>query len=463
MNNTQIQSSLRTFTARAALSGFVLLLSATAMTDALAQSAVGTAEFTRGIATAQRAGSAPRLIGEQAPIYEGDVIRTAERSATVLVMKDGTRIVLRPLSVFQIQTFRDEANNESALMRLFRGGMRAVTGSLSKRNRDAVRLATPVATIGIRGTEFDVRLCDGAECQDDAAKKPSPAGRAGFIRGTVSTRTAGGELRGLAVGEAVYAGDRVVTDSGSLAVLALRDQSRVTLMPNSEFQIKQLDYNPDEPRTGRGVFNLLRGGLRTVTGLLGGRRNAYAMQTPVATIGIRGTGYDLLCQGACEAPGGVQDPNGDGLFASVWQDGPIDFNGENPLYEGQSAFLGNAATPWVSVPGIPLPGDVPLPTETPLPPNVTQPPPPPDAPAGMYVTCNIGNCVVTTDENELSLQAGDASFVGAAGGEVMALDEGPAFLVEDENFQILAAGGSARSLLSDEVSAGGSFECTVAQ
>lgn len=46
----------------------------------------------------------------------------------------------------------------SALFSILRGGLRALTGALSSRNRESFKLATPVATIGIRGTDFMVQM-----------------------------------------------------------------------------------------------------------------------------------------------------------------------------------------------------------------------------------------------------------------------------------------------------------------
>src|SRR5690606_19192386 len=53
----------------------------------------------------------------------------------------------------------------NALFRLLKGGFRAVTGLIGKENRDNYRVRTPVATIGIRGTDFEARFCQG-DCFD---------------------------------------------------------------------------------------------------------------------------------------------------------------------------------------------------------------------------------------------------------------------------------------------------------
>ena len=70
-------------------------------------------------------------------------------------LNDGTRISIRPGSVLAITDYADKAGEESATMRLFRGGLRAISGWISKRNPDAFKVRTAVATIGIRGRAGD--------------------------------------------------------------------------------------------------------------------------------------------------------------------------------------------------------------------------------------------------------------------------------------------------------------------
>ena len=216
---------------------FAALLSAVCGQVAAAPTA-GEVLLARGAATAQQAGESGRLLGKGSTIFEGDVVTTGVRSVAVLRLEDGTRITLRPGSKFPVESFSTEAGKESSVMSLFKGGLRAVTGFISKRNPRAVRLRTAVATIGIRGTEFDARLC-GTDCADEAKERPGPAGRAGFVRGSVVASAGGGaRSRNLRAGDAVYNGDRIVTGKGAYAVLAFRDKSRVTVLPNTEFHVE---------------------------------------------------------------------------------------------------------------------------------------------------------------------------------------------------------------------------------
>ena len=54
---------------------------------------------------------------------------------------------------------------ESAFFRLLKGGFRAVSGLIGHTRREDYAVQTPVATIGIRGTDYEVRMCSG-DCGD---------------------------------------------------------------------------------------------------------------------------------------------------------------------------------------------------------------------------------------------------------------------------------------------------------
>jgi hypothetical protein len=101
---------------------------------------------------------------------------------------------------------------------------------------------------------------------------------------------ADGRERPARKGEALLAGDRVLTRTGRVQ-LAFLDGAYVSLQPNTDFGVAQYSFSGKNDGNEKGVFSLVKGALRTVTGLIGrSRRDAYVMQTPSATIGIRGTG-----------------------------------------------------------------------------------------------------------------------------------------------------------------------------
>lgn len=72
-----------------------------------------------------------------------------------------------PGSVAPVVTAGAEPGSDSsrAFFRLVKGGFRTVSGLIGKVNQDDYRVSTPVATIGIRGTRYGVRICQG-ECAD---------------------------------------------------------------------------------------------------------------------------------------------------------------------------------------------------------------------------------------------------------------------------------------------------------
>jgi hypothetical protein len=263
---------------------------------------VGEVFFARGVVTAGPEGGEARFLGRGVPIFEGDVLTTGERSFAVLHMSDGGKITLRPDTVFAIEGYTEISKKESAIFRLFKGGLRAVSGFISKRNqRNGYRLKTPTAVLGIRGTEFDARLCKG-DCAEEVKKikqrtskdKSSPvAGRVVRLRGILTARAPDGTERHLIKGGPVYKGDTLETGPGGMAVMVFRDNSRVTLLGESVFKVEKYQYHAK--KGDNAFFRLLKGGLRTFTGLMTRRnKNAFKLGTPTAVLGVRGTGFDVL-------------------------------------------------------------------------------------------------------------------------------------------------------------------------
>jgi hypothetical protein len=62
---------------------------------------------------------------------------------------------------------------ESAFFKLVKGGLRAVDGLIGQSEPKNYGVETPVATIGVRGTAFDVRYC-GDDCKDEADTSGAP-------------------------------------------------------------------------------------------------------------------------------------------------------------------------------------------------------------------------------------------------------------------------------------------------
>ncbi len=117
------------------------------------------------------------------------------------------------------------------------------------------------------------------------------AGRVSFVTGNVSVTASDGSARALRRGDAINGGDRISTNSGRLQI-RFTDGGFVSLQPGTVFGIDEYLYANRKPEESSLFFSLLQGGMRTVTGAIGKvNKQSYKVRTPVATIGIRGTGY----------------------------------------------------------------------------------------------------------------------------------------------------------------------------
>lgn len=117
------------------------------------------------------------------------------------------------------------------------------------------------------------------------------AGIAQFTAGDVSLKNADGRTDPLVKGKDIESGQAIVTGATGRAQLKFSDGGVVSLQPNTEFKIvnyvDKLDAKED-----RFLVDLLRGGMRAITGLIGKRNNSnYRVTTTTATIGIRGSGF----------------------------------------------------------------------------------------------------------------------------------------------------------------------------
>src|SRR3954469_17556604 len=134
-----------------------------------------------------------------------------------------------------------------------------------------------------------------------AEQAGAAAGRVDFATDGATVSASNGQQRPLARGTELNSGDTIRTDAGGRAQIRFADGAYVSLQPNTEFSIK--DYNFDGKADGseRGFFALAKGTMRTVTGLIGRiNKNRYQISTPTATIGIRGTGgrIEVLLDGS---------------------------------------------------------------------------------------------------------------------------------------------------------------------
>lgn len=381
---------------------------------ASAQSA-GQVEFTRGVAFAQAPGQMPRAMGKGLALKEGDRLTTSDGATAVVKLEDGTRMTLRPNSEMVVQTyqFKENAPNNSMVMQLLRGGFRAITGLISKSSPEAAKIQTATATIGIRGTDFDARIC-GPECKAESSKVTEPArinavlasAKLVGVQGEIYAADPTGIRRRMVDGGSVYPGDVVQTGAGSKVVLAFRDDSRLTLGANTQFRVDSFVFDNKNPTEGKFLVTLLRGSLRALTGLIGksNTRNV-GFTTPTATIGIRGTGLDMDCSAA------------DSCSFFTWL-GTIEVtpNGQTALQTlqaGQGLFVGKSGIKSLTSPTL---EDLPRPDAVPV--NIQQlfasGGVSPDE-EGLFVFVRDGHIEIVSSKEALQLGRGETGYAGLNG------------------------------------------------
>lgn len=124
------------------------------LSPAMASAQAGKILFARGEVSIVGNDGQQRVGDAGEAVHEGDHILTGERSMAQVRLSDGALISLRSHSDYQIKV-QDEGLLEQA-GKMFQGWMRSVTGSIGKSRPEGVEQETPVATIGIRGTAYQV-------------------------------------------------------------------------------------------------------------------------------------------------------------------------------------------------------------------------------------------------------------------------------------------------------------------
>lgn len=189
-----------------------------------------------------------------------------------------------------------------------------------------------------------------------------------FASGDVQVREVTGSLRAAKTGMEINSGETVLTQNGR-AQLRFTDSGQISLQPGTEFKIADYSFREGGRQDESAVFSLIKGGVRAITGLVGRRaRSDYAMNTVVATIGIRGTEFQaILCASSCKEPDGLYVHTGEGIVSVKNALGEIDVG------RGQSAFVASPQSAPQRSSGGPSMSSTPAPNSPPSVPGVTEP------------------------------------------------------------------------------------------
>lgn len=129
---------------------------------------IGSVLFTVGKVSVERGGQTLALKKGDV-LQAGDLVLTGPKGRAQLKMVDKSRVALRPGTRYKVEALVPPTEpsggvtttntEETAIINLLQGGFRTITGTVGKEKKDTYKVRTPVATIGIRGTEYLAQLC----------------------------------------------------------------------------------------------------------------------------------------------------------------------------------------------------------------------------------------------------------------------------------------------------------------
>ena len=178
-----------------------LTLPSNTIKKAKAAKKVGSVETSSGSVIAVNKSKVSRKLFAGAPVYLGDKVITGEDGSVRLHMIDDAILDLRCYSIMVIEEYALTPSSRRSIINLLQGSLRKVTGQIGKLSKDVYELRTPVASIGVRGTEYAVRVfqskgCGGTVNVDDGLYLE-------VIKGLVDVHNAKGTVV-IAKGETAY-------------------------------------------------------------------------------------------------------------------------------------------------------------------------------------------------------------------------------------------------------------------
>jgi len=282
-----------------------------AATSALAQQPAAELRNVTGMVFAQPSGGQVKIVQAGAKLSVGDTVGTQKGAFALVVFNDGSRVALRPESAMAIRGFsfkpEDPANDQMSVQ-LLKGWLRNVSGQIGKRgNEAAFEMKVSDTTIGIRGTDFGVRLCD-AECAaapEELLEGVLPqSGRLGQVLATnapLERLSEGVTPLEAPPNAALFLGD-VITTADAEALLGLDDGTRIVLAPRTSVALRA----EEDERGRRAVrIDVKQGAMRVATPIAQPGARLYGLLVNAGELlGLR---PDAAVDVGCEVPASTGD------------------------------------------------------------------------------------------------------------------------------------------------------------
>ena len=144
---------------RAVFGVFMLLAIASSAAAQQSQTVAGRIKIVSGSAFIVRGGAViPALAGQT--VFETDAVRTGADGRLGVTLNDETRVSLGPGSEMRVDRFvyAPAEGRFGLVLNVVRGVVAYVSGRIAKLSPDSIRLETPAAVVGVRGTTLGLRV-----------------------------------------------------------------------------------------------------------------------------------------------------------------------------------------------------------------------------------------------------------------------------------------------------------------
>ena len=146
-----------------------------------------------GLANARDINGRAQQLQINSQIFEGDRLETEPGAQLYILMDDGAEVHLKEDSVLKISEYlitADYDDSSSSILDLLRGGLRKITGSIGASALANYKVQTGLATIGIRGTEYVIKLCKQDDCSQTVSRNdPDAKLHAVVLEGAITLTT----------------------------------------------------------------------------------------------------------------------------------------------------------------------------------------------------------------------------------------------------------------------------------
>ena len=194
----------------------------------LHKTVVGEVAQIKGTVEATDTRGSTRTLANHSELYEGDRITSAPQAKLKMKMVDGAEFYLKPDSSFRLTEYKLKSGFEKgsrSIIDLIKGGLRTLTGAIAHNPTAVYRFQTGVMTIGVRGTDYVVKLCKENDCEQAVGRNDRQARlHVVVLDGLISLQDEEGEMGDLIMGQyAIASNAEKVMVNDALPVRGLLD------------------------------------------------------------------------------------------------------------------------------------------------------------------------------------------------------------------------------------------------